>query len=137
MKTFILLFFSLSINAAVLDPNGQLVGCKNPITLSEAQNAIALEPNAGTTACSELEQCLCYDGIDWRAAVLVDDGRGVFIIQNDAGQLATVQAADQTKVTADSTRRSSLSTLKTDIQALPTSPEREALIKLIDIRLAQ
>lgn len=65
MKYIILLFF---ISLPVL-------ACQNSIPMSEVVKAIALEPNAGSKSCKDLplEECVCYEGIDWRDADLVDN----------------------------------------------------------------
>lgn len=48
--------------------------CQNKIPYSEAVKAIAMEPNAGSKTCTDLpsEECMCYDGIIFEAAQIVD-----------------------------------------------------------------
>lgn len=49
--------------------------CMNRIPLSEAVKAINLEPNAGSKTCQDLpkEDCVCFDGIEWETAEIVDE----------------------------------------------------------------
>lgn len=63
MKYLILLLISFPVFA-----------CQNSLPESEARKAIALEPNAGSKSCKDLpeEKCVCYDGIDFRDADLID-----------------------------------------------------------------
>jgi hypothetical protein len=46
--------------------------CINQIAQSEALDAIAMKPGVGAKKCGDLDPCLCYDGIHWEYAVLVD-----------------------------------------------------------------
>lgn len=48
--------------------------CRNQLPESEVIKALNLEPNAGSKSCADLpeEKCVCYDGIDWRDAELID-----------------------------------------------------------------
>lgn len=46
--------------------------CMNWIAQSEVQNAINLEPNAGSKVCGGDDACVCFDGIDWETAVYAD-----------------------------------------------------------------
>lgn len=64
MKYLILLLISFPVFA-----------CMNQIPESEARKAISLEPNAGSKSCKDLpdEKCVCYDGIDFRDAELIDN----------------------------------------------------------------
>jgi hypothetical protein len=50
------------------------IACKNYLPLSEAVKAVNLEAGAGKIQCKDLpsEQCLCFDGIVWQAAEIVD-----------------------------------------------------------------
>jgi hypothetical protein len=70
MIKYVILIFSLLIIAF-----HQVQACSNSIPMSEVVKAVALEPDAGSKTCADLpqEQCVCYDGIDWNSADLVDN----------------------------------------------------------------
>lgn len=67
MKYILLTFFTIFATSS-------FAVCKNKLPLSEAQKAINLEAGAGKFKCKDKpdEQCICYDGINWHGAELVD-----------------------------------------------------------------
>lgn len=76
----IFLFLSLGFCA-------EAISCVNTIPMSEAQKAIAQAPGAGKITCKDLpeEDCLCFDGVEWEAAIIVDeivDGDPIYTINS-------------------------------------------------------
>lgn len=67
MKYILLTFFTIFVT-------NSFANCKNKLPLSEVQKAINLEAGAGKFKCKDKpdEQCVCYDGINWHGAELVD-----------------------------------------------------------------
>lgn len=75
--------------------------CLNPISKTEALKAIALDTSA-KPGCSEQEtQCLCYDGITWQAAEIVDEiVNGDPIYEVNSQSACSDEADCQTKLAA-------------------------------------
>lgn len=61
----IILFFSFQ----------NVFSCQNFLPLSEVVKAVNLDAGAGSVTCEQLpqEQCLCYEGINWHTAEIVDN----------------------------------------------------------------
>lgn len=68
MKLYKLFLITLMITQA----SYVFAKCENKISISQAIKVINLEP-AGFPKCLPNEQCLCYDGIQWEGAELVDN----------------------------------------------------------------
>jgi hypothetical protein len=59
--------------ALILHPAAQ--ACRNKLPMSEVVRAISFEPGAGSVSCEQKpeEECLCYEGVPWEAAEIVDE----------------------------------------------------------------
>jgi len=110
--------------------------CNNTLPLSEVEKALALEPNAGAKSCADLpdEQCLCYDGIDFEASILITEVDEVTGINTDRkllrhspvrkaakeAKLKALQDAELAKAELKSTRKERIAKAKTiaDLKAI-------------------
>lgn len=89
MRYLFLLLISLNAHA----------DCMNKIAQSEVADAIALKPGVGAKACGGADPCICFDGIDWRAAKISNG-----VLSNDAALLAAAQASDAAAASSSSTK---------------------------------
>lgn len=137
MKFLIIFLISISSTFA----------CNNFIPDSEADKAIALEPNAGSKQCSDLpkEECHCYDGIDFRIAVKVSevDEIGVYTgkhhLENSPAKEADYEASKLAEIEALNTKEAERITAEKYVEDNLSTATTTAKLKLIieNMRKAQ
>jgi hypothetical protein len=83
-----ILVFLLSITS--------VLACVNKLPLSEAVKAVALESGAGAVSCeaSPSEQCLCYEGINFQYADLVDNEVLDYIAKENTEACSSMEDCD-------------------------------------------
>jgi len=102
--------------------------CLNFISPVEAQKAINKVPNAGAEKCDPSKQkCICFDGIDFEVAELVD---GKLQVSKD--KVAQKKAEEDAKKTSEQQKKALVSSLKAKAKAGDlTEQEQKQVIKLL------
>jgi hypothetical protein len=93
-----------------------VLACMNWISEANAVKAVALETNVAA-GCKAGEPCLCFDGIDWETAVLVEKRLRTDSVKvaAKAARLNSEQASREAKKSARTTRRVRLASANPDV----------------------
>lgn len=107
--------------------------CINRIPESEAIKAIALEPSTPARACLPGEVCLCYDGMDWETAEIIEIDGEKMIVTNQSKHEAkeAKKLAEKSERDAKKTAKASaLNALKNaDTDKVTTVKDLKAIVK--------
>lgn len=116
MKYLLLLLISVNVHA-------------NSLPLSEILKAINLEPNAGSISCAQLpeEQCISYEGIEWEAAILIDevDDIGIYtgkkLLRHSPVRKAAKEAKEQAEKDAEDAEKNKKQLIREKLKGIKKS----------------